>query len=624
MSYLPTALGTSFLLLITGILSLNFLINGPFSATICSILALCLLLPFLIKMIYDDLRMGKKQMNELALIATIAATLQGNYAGYLTASAIAFILILSLLIERRSAKGANFALESITELTVGKVVKLINNQEVPTQSDLLKIGDIIRVKSHEVIMVDGTILNGKSAIQESNITGESLPQDKGDGDKVFAGTINLTAFLDIRVENLGENTALGKVKNLILDAENTRPECVRLIDSCARFYTPMILMFALMVFIAYDYDLNRVVTLLVAACPIALVLSTPSSAIAALSAAARVGVLIKKVSDLERLSSLKTFLFDKTGTLTTGELEVVKLVPNTPHTAENLLRLAVCACIKSNHPVSQAVVTLAQQVKMPIDPSEAFQEYAGRGHQIILNKEKITCGNANFLKEQGIKLDFLNDKINSIHGGASLLFVAKSSEVIGFLALKDQIRSDAKKVLTQLKEEYETINLMITGDREAAAKDVAQALGISECYFECKPSDKIEKVKAFSKLNEGVVFIGDGVNDGPALAASEVGIAMGAAGQSVALQSADMALMNNELDRLLFIKKLSQQYRRIMIENLTIGFCLIIAGIIFAMTMPKIQESQLMYGAIISAFIQLFGALVVIFNSARLLRVKLN
>lgn len=591
--------------------------SAALSAALCAILALLLLVPKLLLLIWQDYKTQNRHMNELVLIAVTAAVAQGDVAGLLTGAAVAFFLMMGLYIEKHSASGAKQALEAVTQLTTREVLRCNpDGSETLILPSELKQHDRVRLRPGDSVPADGKICQGNSAFLEANITGESIPVDKGPNDAVYAGTINLSGSPVIEILTVGENTLIGKVKQLILDAEKTRPALVRMVDVYARFYTPMVLILSFLVWLAFDHDWNRVVTLLVASCPIALVLSTPSAAVATLSAAARFGVLIKNVADIERFSAIKQFIFDKTGTLTQGTLEVAQIAPLGDFSAEQLLSAAASVGQRSQHPVSKAVTLLAETVHVPLVEPADWKDIPGRGMVCSLQSHNVVVGNMDWMVENGAMIDDFKGYLDDVNHGMSLVFVMQDGHAMGWIALRDQVRPDAKQALALLSEAGCHLT-MVTGDREVVAKEISAELGLNAYVAHCKPEDKVRETEKI-KEQGNVVFVGDGVNDGPALASSDIGVAMGVSGNSLAIETASIALMTPQLLRLDYLRRLSKAYHAVMIQNIIIGACVILSGLM--MTLFVASSEYLWIPAVAIASLQFLGALLVVMNSARLLR----
>jgi Cd2+/Zn2+-exporting ATPase len=438
-----------------------------------------------------------------------------------------------------------------------------------------------------------------------------LPVDKKAGDEVFAGTQNLTGVLEVKVSRAGQDTTLGKVRALILAAEKTKLPIMRLIDQYMVFYTPMVLVLGALVW-TFTKDLQRVIAVLIVACPSAFILATPTAMVAALAAAARLGILIKNVSDIELAARINAFIFDKTGTLTTGKLAVTRLAPVGAVQPAELLRVAAATEKYSNHPTAKALNQLAGEAGVALPEPKNFTETAGRGVRAEIEGTAVLVGRAQWLKDNGVKADLETPVDLKENEGFSLIFVARNGQFIGWFGLQDQIRSEAHEALTELKQNGVRRIAMISGDRQPVALRVAREIGCEETVGECLPQDKVEYVRKIKGKGYRLAVVGDGVNDAPALAAGDIGIAMGAAGSEVAIHSATIALMNNDLRRLPFLVRLSRSTRLVINQNFLLGVLFIIGGLTLA-AFGKINP-------IVAAVMQNAGSLLVIFNSARLVR----
>jgi Cd2+/Zn2+-exporting ATPase len=556
-----------------------------------------------------DLFKGVLSINELVTLAVMAAFASGNYQ---TAGIVAFFMLLGEIIEMRTADGARKSIESLIKLAPTKARRLLKDgteEEVPVS--MLQIGDVVRVRPGDNVSADGVIVSGQGSFNQANITGESLPVDKKPGDEVFAGTQNLTGVLEIRVSRAGQDTTLGQVHNLILAAEKTRLPILRIIDQYMQYYTPMVLVIATLVW-AFTFDLERVIAVLIVACPCAFILATPSAMVAALSAAARLGILIKNVSDIELAARINAFVFDKTGTLTQGKLIVNRLYPVEGVQPAELLQIAASAEKYSNHPTAKAINLLAKEAEIELSEPSDFSETAGRGVSAKVENMAVIIGRSQWLKDNGVSGDFLNSVDLNEAEGFSVLFVARDGQFIGWIGLQDETRAEAKESLADLMQNGVRRIAMVTGDRRPVAARVAKEIGCEEIVAECLPQDKVEFVTMMRERGYRVAVVGDGVNDAPALAAGDVGIAMGAAGSEVAINSATIALMNNDLKRLPFLVKLSRSTRSVINQNFLFGTLFIIFGLGFA--------SWGYINPIVAALLHNAGSLLVVFNSARLVR----
>jgi Cd2+/Zn2+-exporting ATPase len=548
-------------------------------------------------------------MDELVALAIIAAFATQEYA---TAGVVAFFMLVSELIETRTALGARASIESLIKLTPTKA-NLIEgeNREREVKVSSLKPGDRIRVRPGDNIPADGEVVKGLSSINEATITGESLPVDKVPGMQVFAGTNNITGVLDITVTKAGKDTTLGKVQSLIMQAEQTKIPIMRIIDRYVKWYTPTILMIAGIV-LFFTRDMNRAITILVVSCPCALILATPTAMVAAISASARLGILIKNVADLEIAGKITAMVFDKTGTVTTGRLYVTKLTPAEGIDAAELLADAASAEQMSKHPAARALHEVAKEAKLSLPATDNFKETPGKGVTATVNSAKIIVGRDTFLKENKIDISNISDPALHEEQGFSTLYVAKDSKCIGWIGLQDKTRPEAQQAVSELLDIGVKRVTMLTGDRSEVAGRVAAELACTDYKAHCLPQDKLAIVEQIKQDGHTVVVVGDGINDAPALAAGDLGIAMGAAGSDVAINSASIALMSDDLTRLPFLVRLSRKTSRVIYQNLGFGIIFIILGIA--------AGAAAWLPAAYAAVLHFVGSLIVVFNSARLVR----
>ena len=556
-----------------------------------------------------DLRVGRLSINELVAIAVLAAFASGNYE---VAGVVAFFMLTGEIIESRTAQGARDSIESLIKLTPTKARRILKDgSEEEVAASQLSVGDVIRIRPGDNIAADGLIVNGQGSFNQATITGESLPVDKKSGDEVFAGTQNLTGVLEIKVSRAGTDTTLGRVRELIIAAEKTKLPIQKIVDQYMGFYTPLVLVIGALVW-AFTHDLNRVIAVFVVSCPCAFILATPTAMVAALSAAARLGILIKNVADIELAAKINAFVFDKTGTLTTGQLAVSRLAPIGDTKPAELLLLAASAEKYSNHPTAKALATLAGEAGVPLAEPKDFSETAGRGVKAQINGASVLVGRAQWLKDNGIDASFEKSVDLNETEGWSLIFVAQNGKCVGWVGMQDQTRAEAKEALAELKDAGVRRIAMVSGDRHVVATRVAAEIGCEEVQGDCLPQNKVDFVRAMKAKGYKVAVVGDGVNDAPALAAGDISIAMGAAGSEVAIHSATIALMNNDLRRLPFLVKLSRSTRAVINQNFAFGVCFIIVGL---------SASAFGYiGPIVAAMLHVAGTLIVIFNSARLVR----
>ncbi|MBN2505653.1 MAG: cation-translocating P-type ATPase [Verrucomicrobia bacterium] len=598
-----------------GSLLAGLFIEGSMVAGLSAMIgALLLGYPIVLKAL-RDLRRGIVSINELVGLAVLAAFATGDYK---TAGVVAFLMLVGEIIENRTAEGARASIESLIKLTPTKARRLRKTGaagaepgEEEIAAEELVVGDVIRIRPGDNVPADGVIAAGQGSFNQANITGESLPVDKKPGDEVFAGTQNLTGVLEVQVSRAGQETTLGRVRELILAAEKTKLPLMRLIDQYMVYYTPLVLVLGALVW-AFTQDLNRVIAVLIVSCPGAFILATPTAMVAALSAAARLGILIKNVSDIEFAARINAFVFDKTGTITTGRLAVSRLAPAEGVQPAELLRVAASAEKYSNHPTARALAQLAAEAGVTLAEPRQFTETAGRGIQAEVEGAPVLVGRAQWLSDHQVGGDFHKSVDLNETEGFSLVFVARQGRFVGWIGLQDQTRPEARESLGRLKDAGVRRVAMVSGDRQPVAARVAAEIGCEEVAGECLPQNKVDFVNRTKAKGYRVAVVGDGVNDAPMLAAGDIGIAMGAAGSEVAIHSATIALMNNDLRRLPFLVRLSRSTRSVINQNFLLGVAFIIGGLVLA-AFGKINP-------IVAAVLQNAGSLVVIFNSARLVR----
>jgi Zn2+/Cd2+-exporting ATPase len=585
-------------------LAASFIFKQPFYSGVLAFIAAVLLGTPLVWAALQDLVKGRTQMNELAALSFVAAFAAGQY---LTAGAIAFFMILSTLVESRTALGARKAIEGLIRLTPTRASKLVNNTETDVEAKSLVPGDVIRVRPGDNIPADGAIVTGSSAVNQANITGESLPIDKSAGDEVFGGTTNLTGVLDIRVAKAGGDTTLGRVQQLVLQAEMTKTPAQRLADKYAAWYTPVILMIGVIVLV-FTGDLNRVIALLIVACPSSIILATPTAMVAALSAAARLGILVKDVADFERARNLSAIIFDKTGTVTTGKLSVTRLAPVTGVDPADLLSAAASVEQNSKHPVARAVVEIARKARIDAPAATDFSEVAGKGVTGTYAGQSVVVGRESWLKERGID----TSTAETPGEGISVLYIAQNNRLLGWVGLEDQTRSQASGAMDALRDLGIRQLVMVTGDRWSVARKVAREMHCTDVQAEVLPAQKLAVVDGLKSKGHTVAVVGDGVNDAPALAAGDLSIAMGAAGSDVAINSASIALMNSNLNRIPFLVDLSRKAHAVIWQGVLFSVFYIVILIAFT--------SAYGLNPVVAAILHALSSVVVVFNSARLVR----
>ena len=456
----------------------------------------------------------------------------------------------------------------------------------------------------EAFPADGRVVRGTSAVDQSTMTGESVAEEVAPGSRVFAGTVNLSGVLGVEVTDLAEATALGRIVTLLRAAEQSKAPIVRLIEHYTEYYLPAVLLVAGAV-LAFTQDLTRAIALLVVSCPCALVLASPSAMTAALAVASRLGILIKSTRFLERLGDIETLILDKTGTVTMGRLEVVAVHPLGEVASEDVLHDAAACAVGSRHPVSTAI--LAAVGGVAAGEADTIEEAPGRGVAARRNGVVVRLGSAEWLRESGLE----PPESPPPHAGP-IVWVARDRQVLGLLLLSDRARPGSREAIEALRGLGVTRTLLMTGDRREVAEPIARELGVDECLAGCLPETKLAVVEREKASGRRVMVVGDGVNDALALDCADVGVAMGAMGSDVAVQSADVALMGTDLGRLPQMIRLAQQTRAVVNQNVLFA----IGSSLAVMTVAGLGLISPVMGAVV----QNVGTVIVVINSARLLR----
>ena len=508
----------------------------------------------------------------LISIAMIAAIAIGDL---FAAGEVAFIMALGAILEDMTTDRAKKGLKKLISLapTQGRQIK--DNKEEMISASEIRTDDIIRILPGETIPVDGIIIDGETSVDQSIMTGESLPVDKSIGESVFCGTINQFGSIDIKATKVGEDSSLHKLIHMVQEAENKKAPMARIADKCASYLVPVALIIAIIAGFVTK-DIIRAVTVLVVFCPCALVLATPTAIMAAIGQATKRGVIIKSGEALEKMGKVDTIAFDKTGTLTLGCLEVSDVISFDENISKNeLLSLAASAESKSEHPLGKAIVDYAKKENISLIDSSDFKMTVGKGILANINDAKVLCGNEKLLLDYNISLD---DKVRNelealrLQGKASLL-IAKNNKCIGVIALSDVLRPEAANMVNKLKN-INTETVLLTGDNNLTAQHFAKQVGITQIYSELLPEQKVEKITALQSENHTVCMIGDGVNDAPALKTANVGVAMGSMGSDIAVEAADIALMSDDISNIPYLKRLSNATVKTIKFSITLSMCI--------------------------------------------------
>lgn len=518
----------------------------------------------------------------LIIIAMFAASAIGDL---FAAGEVVFIMAIGALLEDMTTNRAKKGLKNLISLAPVQGRKIEDGKERMIPVEKISRGNILRVLPGETIPVDGIIVEGETSLDQSIMTGESLPVDKKIEDEVFCGTINCFGTIDIKATNVGKDSSLQKLIRMVQDAENKQAPMQRIADKCASWLVPVALMIAIVTGFVTD-DIVRAVTVLVVFCPCALILATPTAIMAAIGQATKHGVIIKSGEALEKMGKVDTITFDKTGTLTYGKLQVSDIISfDNRRDNDDILRMAASAETKSEHPLGKAIVNDAVSKKMDIIPSSDFKMTTGKGIAAVVAERKMICGNESFLTENGIKIEnAVSDTIKKLRiEGKACILVAEENICIGIIALSDVLRPEAKAVIEKLSE-MGTKTVLLTGDNKRTADYFASRAGISEVYAELLPNKKVESIQHLQSNNRKVCMIGDGVNDAPALKIAEVGVAMGVMGSDIAVDAADIALMSDDISKLPYLKRLSNATVKTIKLSITLSMCINFVAIILSVT----------------------------------------
>ncbi len=546
------------------------------------------------------------RLDELVALASIACFALGDY---LTAGIVALLMLGALALEEHTASGALIAVESLLALAPKKARRLRDDDawdEIPAHE--LAVGELVKILPGDAVPADGTIETGASALNEASVTGESMPVDKTPGDVVYAGTLNLTGSLDVRVDKVGEDTTLARVRNLIVEARRTRPRIAGALERAVMWYPPVVIMLAGLVLILTE-DWGRAISTIVAACPVALVVAVPSAAVAALAHAYRNGILVKRPQSLETAAGVSALVIDKTGTLTCGELRIVKVCALEPWREDELLARGAAVARLSQHPVARALCAHARALGIEIPQAAGVREEPGRGLVGTVAGEEVRIGRPEFLAHAGMDAAALG-RFEADLRGFSTLAVAARGSVAGAFALEDRARPEARAAMDALRAAGVGRIVLITGDRTEVAQRTAADVGIAEVIAECLPDEKLAFVRRLRDEGHRVLVAGDGVNDAPALAAGDLSVAVGSGTSEIAIESADVALLRSDLRGITALLALARKSRGVAGQNLAIGGGLIVCGMFLA--------AFGYLSPVAAAVVQNAGALAVLLSSARL------
>jgi Zn2+/Cd2+-exporting ATPase len=544
-------------------------------------------------------------------IATAAAIAIGQYSA---AAVVAVLLLVGGMLEQFVSARAGNALDALAKLLPDHVLVRRGGQDATVPLEAVRSGDLVLIRSGDRIPVDGEIVAGTASVNQAAITGESLAVEKQAGDPVFAGTLNELGALEVRTTKVGAETTLGQIRRMVEEAQEQKAPIERILNRYAKFYTPAALLLGAGVW-WWSGDLLRAITILIVFCPCVMVLATPTALVASIGNAALRGSLVKKGATIEALAKVNTVAFDKTGTLTTGRPQLTSVLPLGALAEEDLLRLAASVEKFSEHPLGRTIVQAAAARGITAPDPEAFTVLPSLGVRARVAGGAVVLGRPRLLAEQGILMDRTVEAraTDLTAGGRTVLLVARDRQVVGLLVLEDALRPEAQGVLARLKQ-LGVRTVLITGDNTATAERIAAELGMSAVHAEVLPAQKVALVKELQAEGRTVAFVGDGVNDGPALATADVGIAMGLAGTDVAIETAEIALLSDDLAKLPHLLSLSRQAMRAIKQNL--AFSLGVLAIAVGLAIPGILSP------VTGALLHELSSIPVIANSARLIGLR--
>lgn len=587
---------------------------------------------------WNNLKHFSAEMNSLVAIGTGAAygysvftTLFPNlfykdglapHVYFETAAVIITLILLGRWLEASAKSKTNSAVKKLLKLRPDKALVKRNGKEIILPYSELMINDVVIVKPGENIPADGEIISGYSNVDESMITGESMPVAKQIGDKVIGGTFNTTGTFNFSIERLGESSVLGKIIKMVEEAQGSKAPIQKLADKIASIFVPIVILVAIITFIAwlifpqsieFDRALINFVAVLIIACPCALGLATPTAIMVGTGLGASSGILIKNGEVLELMKEIKTIVIDKTGTITEGKPKVNNIITY-EYNDMNLLHVAASIENKSEHPLAKAIVDKAKEIQIYLSEPNSFQSKSGFGISAELNKKKYLLGNEKLMLENSININKAEkDYIELSNQGSTVIYISENEKLIGLISVEDPIKESSAAAIDALKKKGLNI-IMMTGDNDIVAKSIANKVGIENYFSNVLPEEKVNKVKEIQSQGKKVGMVGDGINDAPALAQADVGIAIGT-GTDIAIETSDVTLVKGELKDVLRAINLSEKTIRTIRQNLFWAFIYNTLGIPLA--------SLGLLNPMIAAFAMAFSSVSVVTNSLRLKRAKI-
>lgn len=562
---------------------------------------------------FQSLRMKAFSIELLVIIAVVGAL---YIQEYMESSIVTFLFLFGAYLEARTLEKTRSSLKNLLDMAPQEAVVLRNGEKLLVSVDDIEEGETIIIKSGGKVAVDGTILSGEASINEAAITGESVPVTKAKGDKVFSGSLLDHGYLEMIAEKVGEDTTFSKIIELVEEAQEAKSKAARFLDQFAQIYTPAVVVLSILVYL-FTRDLHISITFLVVACPGALVIGAPVSNVAGIGNGAKNGVLVKGGEVMDRLSKVDTLVFDKTGTLTKGRPEVSEIHSFHGMKEEELLRLTATVENASEHHLGQTIVKEATKRNIIIDskPEELMVE-KGRGISAKLEERSIIAGNRKLMEEHGIEIDSEVEK-EAVRGeklGNTVVFTAVDNIIYGLFMIRDQIREDAFASLKELRASGIRKIIMLTGDNRHTAELVASELQLDEYHAELLPKDKLDFIEKLKKEGRVVLMAGDGINDAPAIATADIGLAMGDGGTDVALETANLVLLGDNFRQLTHAYSLAKATVNNMKQNIWFAVS-IVALLLLGVLTGRIHLAEGM-------FIHEASVILVILNAMRLVKFK--
>jgi Cd2+/Zn2+-exporting ATPase len=544
-------------------------------------------------------------------IAMIAALIVGEYSA---AAIVALMMLVGEMLEDFTVARADNALEELESLIPEFVTLLRDGEDVEAPLDSIRRGDIVLVRPGSRIPVDGVIIAGDSAINQASITGESIPVDKESGDHVYAGTLCTSGALEIKVVEIGGETTLGNMIRLVKEARKTQSPVERVANRYARYLTPLAIIIAIATYFLTN-DIIRAITVLIVICPCSLVLATPTAVVASIGNAAKRGVVVKNGSSMERIGKVDVVAFDKTGTLTLGEPSLQETIPLNGIKPDELLSLAASAERLSEHPLGKAIVNAARLENINTVAPQSFETLPGHGILARVDGHEVVIGERMLKEKEITSSQTVAHKIKDLEtSGHTVVQVAVDREVAGLLVISDSVRPESASAVSDLKKLGIGETILISGDNRAVAEAIGQELGVDRVYSETLPEQKLDLIADFQETGKKVAYIGDGVNDAPALAKADVGIAMGSIGTNVAMETADIVLMTDKIEFVPYLIEFSRTMLVVIRINVIISMGINVLSVILSIFG--------IIGPVVGAVMHEVSALPVIANSARLINRK--